>query len=197
MTTPHGDAAQDICTSCGFCCDGTMFRFVAFVDRVEMERCSSVGLTTLQGKQFFTQPCTAFDTTVGCKIYPDRPQRCRDFSCQLLGKFQRGEISRALAINTIDTAKQLRLQVLEAARQSADFEQTDLQNAAALISRLRRRLGQRNSSIESRELVDRYRQFRAFLRENFYPPKDSRRRRRKPVIQTSKGDELTSVHDSE
>jgi hypothetical protein len=65
------------------------------------------GLTLFQkrpGKLAFAQPGACFDG-VNCRIYADRPRRCRTFECGLLKRFERGEITTGSALKKIAAAK--------------------------------------------------------------------------------------------
>jgi hypothetical protein len=57
-------------------------------------------------QQAFTQPCACFDGRL-CRIYADRPARCRTFECGLLKRVRAGELSTAAALEKITDAQQL------------------------------------------------------------------------------------------
>ena len=58
------------------------------------------------------QPCACFDGKL-CKIYADRPRRCRLFECGLLKRVQDGEMTAALALKKIARARKLAEKVRE------------------------------------------------------------------------------------
>jgi len=55
-------------------------------------------------QQAFAQPCGCFDGKL-CRIYNDRPKRCRSFECGLLKRVQAGELDADAALKTIAQAK--------------------------------------------------------------------------------------------
>lgn len=87
-----GDAATELCTRCGLCCDGTLFDVVRLAPP-EIERMTRLGLPVLPRVEnpAMPQPCAALDGT-RCRIYADRPIRCEQFRCHLLIALAEGEI---------------------------------------------------------------------------------------------------------
>lgn len=78
------------------------------------------------------QPCAAFDGC-RCRIYPERPQYCRQFECALLKRLKSGEVTRAQALRTIRLARRKVDEVVRLLRKLGD---TDEQ--MALATRFRR-----------------------------------------------------------
>jgi len=82
-------AEQDLCKSCGFCCDDTLFPravvkkdeilFPGFEEEVE------------EGERHFKLPCPHFDGF--CTIYEQRPHICQTFECSVLEQCSKGETS--------------------------------------------------------------------------------------------------------
>lgn len=107
---------QDICISCGFCCDRTLFD-VAKLDAEEILRGKFIDLEThIDGNRFFKLPCPYFDQK--CTIYDqDKPNICGKFKCQLLRATINGESSKEDTLKTIANAKNLRDELL------ADYQQ--------------------------------------------------------------------------
>ena len=90
-----------LCTSCGLCCDGTLFADVELAGRAEVARIEIMGMAIEdEGRSsgLLSQPCAALRGT-RCGIYSHRPKCCRVFECHLLQNAQRGAITveRALA----------------------------------------------------------------------------------------------------
>jgi Fe-S-cluster containining protein len=86
------NSANRLCTSCGMCCDGTLFQFVN-VGIEDRERAIATGLELhdRRGDSSFDQPCRFFCNSE-CGIYEKRPPVCVDFRCSLLKKIDCGEI---------------------------------------------------------------------------------------------------------
>jgi hypothetical protein len=98
---------DQLCPNCGLCCDSTLFADVELRKGDDPARLSQLGLEILQkskAKLAFTQPCACFDGKF-CKIYADRPKRCRLFECGLLKRVQSGELTATAALKKIAEAK--------------------------------------------------------------------------------------------
>ena len=80
---------QNICTSCGFCCDGTLFNHANIK---ENEQIATGYLFTIieKEKRAFKQPCPHYNNNI-CGIYAERPYAvCESFQCKLLKAFRAG-----------------------------------------------------------------------------------------------------------
>jgi Fe-S-cluster containining protein len=101
------NAVDQLCPNCGLCCDGTLFADVELRAGDDAKRLAKLGLAFKkkgQGKLAFAQPCACFDGTL-CKIYTDRPKRCRLFECGLLKKVNVGEMKAGAALKKISRAR--------------------------------------------------------------------------------------------
>ena len=90
------------------CCNGVLFADVELRKGDDARRLAELGLS-LEKKgrqQAFAQPCACFDGKL-CRIYADRPMRCRTFECGLLKRVQAGEMDADAALKKIAEAKQL------------------------------------------------------------------------------------------
>ena len=98
--------AAPLCRDCGLCCNGVLF------DRVYLQRgdipqaLTSQGLRIKKG-QWFNQPCTALCGTL-CRLYHNRPTRCRLFECRQFQQVAAGEIRYESAADRI---RQVKMQV--------------------------------------------------------------------------------------
>jgi Fe-S-cluster containining protein len=104
---PKGNFVEQLCPSCGLCCDSTLFADVelrAGDDAIELERLGLSPEKKGRNKTAFAQPCACFDGKL-CKIYDDRPKRCRTFECGLLKKVKADELSVGGALGKISKAK--------------------------------------------------------------------------------------------
>jgi Fe-S-cluster containining protein len=98
---------EQLCPNCGLCCDSTLFADVELRPADIPERLEKLGLEIWQktrAKLAFAQPCACFDGKL-CKIYGDRPTRCRLFECGLLKRVERGEMTAGVALKKIREAK--------------------------------------------------------------------------------------------
>jgi uncharacterized protein len=101
------DSISRLCPNCGLCCDSTLFGDVELRAGDDVGRLAKLGLLLEkkgQGKLAFAQPCACFDGKL-CKIYNDRPKRCRTFECGLLKQVAAGKMSPGVALEKISEAK--------------------------------------------------------------------------------------------
>ena len=73
-------------------------------------------------KRAFAQPCRCFDGKL-CRIYDDRPKRCRTFDCGLLKRVQSGEMPAPAALKRIADAKKLVEEVRRLLRRLGDDDE--------------------------------------------------------------------------
>jgi hypothetical protein len=181
LPKPNQGRPEDLCLSCGLCCNGVLFADVKLQPRDDGGALRSLGLPLLPigrprpgpaGHRAwkFLQPCAAFDGC-RCAIYASRPFYCRKFECLLLKEFAQGRVTKAEALRTIRTARKLADKVdllLRSLEPSAE--------PTALAERFRRtaeRLERTelDSSAAGRfgRLTVAYHQLTLVLRTHFYP----------------------------
>lgn len=101
-------AAQSLCTSCGLCCDGSIFRQAMLKDQDEESCLEKAGITPCkQGeRRFFILPCHHL-IDKHCQIYSSwRPYVCSRFKCNVLRRFYHADLSYAQALIIIKKAVQ-------------------------------------------------------------------------------------------
>jgi hypothetical protein len=100
------NSIKQLCPKCGLCCNGVLFADVELRKGDDAQRLAEVGLSLKKkGRQrAFAQPCACFDGKL-CRIYKERPKRCRKFECGLLKRVQAGELGADAALKTIAQAK--------------------------------------------------------------------------------------------
>lgn len=138
----HGSAAEDICLTCGLCCNGVIFADVRLQPGDNAARLQALGLPLRAPTQRrseaastagaiapsaerlprFTQPCAALEGC-RCRIYAERPQYCREFECLLLKSVKAGRTPRAEAWRIIRTARQRADTVRRLLRELGDAEE--------------------------------------------------------------------------
>ena len=105
---------EQICLSCGFCCDGTLFH-KAILNRGEKENLPiSIKKRYFQenDKEYFKLPCTYFNNL--CTIYKEKKANvCSAFRCQLLKNYSQNKISQKEAFNIVNKAKIIRQNLLD------------------------------------------------------------------------------------
>ena len=92
--------------NCGLCCNGVLFADVELRKGDDAQQLAELGLSLeKKGRQrAFTQPCACFDGKL-CRIYTERPKRCRTFECGLLKRVQIDELGADAALQAIAQAK--------------------------------------------------------------------------------------------
>ena len=115
---PGMNGVEQLCPNCGLCCDSTLFADVELRTGDDAKRLAKLGLSLTKkgrGKLAFVQPCVCFDGKL-CKIYGDRPKRCRTFECGLLKRVEVDELGASTALKKISAAKILVKKVRELLR---------------------------------------------------------------------------------
>jgi Fe-S-cluster containining protein len=95
-----------LCPKCGLCCNGVLFADVELRKGDDAKRLTELGLSLVKKdrQQAFAQPCAGFDGR-HCRIYNERPKRCRTFECGLLKRVQSGELDADAALKAIAQAR--------------------------------------------------------------------------------------------
>ena len=103
------DAINHLCLACGLCCNGVLFRDVELQATDDLETLQKLGLTIRPSRSAsrtprFAQPCAALCSGNQCRIYAERPKRCRDFDCGVLKEVIQGELEVDDALRLIRRA---------------------------------------------------------------------------------------------
>jgi len=101
-----------LCTTCGLCCDGTLFADVELDGAKEAARMEHLGVEVDEGgdQPVLVQPCTALGGR-RCTIYAHRPGCCRVFECELLARTQQGDLHPDEALDIIAATRDLAEQI--------------------------------------------------------------------------------------
>jgi Fe-S-cluster containining protein len=101
------DAIARLCTVCGLCCNGVLFGDVELQPRDAPEDLRVLGLKLeRKGKKLrLRQPCPCLGADLLCRVYAERPVRCRTFECRVLQRVQRGELKLDAALRVIARAR--------------------------------------------------------------------------------------------
>ena len=89
------------------CCNGVLFGDVELQRGDDAKNLATLGMDLQKkkgGKICFNQPCSCFDGKL-CRIYENRPKRCRTFECQLLERTQSGKVTVSSALKAIAEAR--------------------------------------------------------------------------------------------
>lgn len=105
-TTAYSEFAERLCGACGMCCNGVLFHGMAVQPEDSLRALAAKGLRAKRrdGELQLTQPCPAHDGHC-CRIYADRPQRCRVFACRQLQAVLDAETTESAALEKIREAR--------------------------------------------------------------------------------------------
>ena len=122
------EPAEDLCLSCGMCCDGTLFDLVKLEAADNAQKLKSLGLpiTVSRGKVAvarFPQPCAALCVDRSCRVYPDRPQQCRVFECGVLKDAKATRITFSAALKLVKKARRRSDEVRQLLRELGDNDE--------------------------------------------------------------------------
>jgi len=122
------DAINRLCLACGLCCNGVLFRDVELQDGDDLEALQKLGLTIRPSRSAsrtprFAQPCAALCSDNQCRIYAERPKRCRDFDCGVLKGVIQGELEVDEALRLIRRALRHANRIKSLLRQLGDSEE--------------------------------------------------------------------------
>lgn len=116
---------ESLCLHCGMCCDGTLFRDVELQPGDDLEKLRALGLrVSVPRSEFrvpsFKQPCAALCPDLRCRVYADRPARCREFECALFKAVAAGTMATPAALKTIRQTRRQAEQVRQLLRELGD-----------------------------------------------------------------------------
>lgn len=121
-------SGEDLCRSCGLCCDGTLFDLVKLERGDDAGKLRALGLpvTLSRGKvpvARFPQPCAALCKDRSCQLYAHRPWQCRTFECRLFKDAKAGETTFAAALPLVKQARRRADHVRRLLRQLGDTDE--------------------------------------------------------------------------
>jgi Fe-S-cluster containining protein len=111
------------------CCNGVLFRDVELQTGDDAQKLVGLGMPVKGGVQGskskvqsgkFNQPCVALGSDCKCRIYTDRPTRCRQFECAVLLQVVAGEATTEEALKLIRSTRRKADKVLKLMREMGD-----------------------------------------------------------------------------
>jgi Fe-S-cluster containining protein len=99
-------AIDQLCLACGICCTGVLFNDVV-LGSAEAATLSAAGLPVVRRyrRLRLAQPCPALQPDNRCRLYQQRPARCRQFECALLRAVRAGQLDVPAAVRAIDQTR--------------------------------------------------------------------------------------------
>lgn len=118
-------AIDQLCPACGLCCNGVLFGDVELQRGDDAAQLAALGVPVESKgrKKIFKQPCSCLVNGL-CRIYDQRPQRCRSFDCRVLQRVQQDEMTLSAAHSAIRTAKEQAEDVLRLVRALGDTNES-------------------------------------------------------------------------
>jgi Fe-S-cluster containining protein len=107
------------------CCNGVLFADVELQPGDNARQLKKLGLPifTKGRKEKFSQPCACLDGVL-CRVYEDRPVRCKTFECRLLQRAQCGETTLTAALKSVKSAILAASSVQKLARELGNTDET-------------------------------------------------------------------------
>lgn len=165
------EAVAQLCPQCAMCCNGVLFKDVELQPGDDAAKLKRLGLAFAKSRvSKFPQPCAALDCD-RCRIYADRPVRCREFECALLKSVVAGEMETPTALRVIRDAQKRAERVKRLLRELGDDEES-----RALSLRFKRMQRRFESSAVDEVRADKFGELtlavhdlNLVLRAKFYP----------------------------
>jgi len=119
------DPIAVLCPACTLCCNGVLFADVRLQPGDDATRLAAIGVKLKQrtGMLRFQQPCSCLEGKL-CRIYSERPTRCRTFECRLLQRVQKGEVTERAALKSIRDARRRGENVRRILRELGDTDES-------------------------------------------------------------------------
>lgn len=165
---------DQLCLSCGLCCNGVLFRDVELQPGDDAARYRSAGLAveSLKTKVRFPQPCGVLCADNRCRLYADRPTRCREFECGQLQAVAAGRRELTTALKTVQRARRLSERVLKLLRVLGDQDEhlPLSRRFQRTTRRLERGLADENAAADYGDLTLAVHELNHLLHSEFHVP---------------------------
>lgn len=113
----------ELCPNCAMCCNGVLFKDVELQPGDSAAKLKALGLPVSKARVAkFPQPCAALEGCT-CRIYADRPMRCRDFECALLQSVARGTTETPAALRVVRSTREGADKVRRLLRELGDHDE--------------------------------------------------------------------------
>jgi hypothetical protein len=128
LRLPASDAitiTTNLCTRCTLCCNGVLFADVRLQRGDDPARLAELGVPVRLGQRSsrFRQPCGCLHGGA-CRIYAERPERCRTFECRLLQRTLGGEVPQRSALRIIAATRRQADAVRQILRELGDGDES-------------------------------------------------------------------------
>lgn len=174
-TTNNAIQEQDICKSCGFCCDRTLFSNANLKSGEKGQLPEKIEQNYFRDNdgEKFKLPCPYFDDK--CTIYDQKKAIiCSAYRCQLLINFSAGIISRKEAMSVVSKAKTTKEELLESFHNiTGKNEVISFRELLLVLGKIQKsNNGTTSSNYDLELLIARCNIFESLLIKYFKPKKD-------------------------
>ena len=164
-------AVAQLCPQCALCCNGVLFKDVELQPGDDGAKLRALGLPISKARfAKFPQPCAALEGCT-CRIYADRPARCRDFDCALLQSVGAGKTEAEAALRIIRRTRARAEKVRRLFRELGDADESVA--LSLRFRRTRRRLESLQLDDDTAEIFGQLtlavHDLNLALRQHFYP----------------------------
>lgn len=115
------DEASTLCTSCGLCCDGSLFSIAPLVPE-DGSVVAPLRSHEDADERYLSLPCPALDSEKCCTVYGYRPRICGAFRCALLDRLVERRITLREAMQKVAVAQQNKSRTLAVVGQFVDTD---------------------------------------------------------------------------
>ncbi len=121
-------SGEQLCLSCGLCCDGTLFDNVQLGPGDDAKKLKALGLPVTDTRtkppiSLFAQPCAALCADRTCGRYADRPGQCRSFECAVFKDAEAGRIEFGAALRLVKQARKRAENIRRLLRELGDMDE--------------------------------------------------------------------------
>jgi hypothetical protein len=113
---PQITEEQEICLSCGICCDGTLYNKANLYpgEKGTLPEEIENSYFKIENAEYFRLPCSYFFDK--CTIYNlKKAMVCNGFKCKLLGLFSKEKILKIDALKIVNNVKEFRKEIADLA----------------------------------------------------------------------------------
>ncbi len=98
---------NDLCLACGLCCVRAVHTHVRLAaDELDLARHLGLPIAQFEEGLGFHLPCPQYRDN-HCAAYPQRPQACIHYQCELLQRCLQGEVTTEEALSLVTQAKRM------------------------------------------------------------------------------------------
>jgi len=115
-----------LCRRCNLCCNGVLFADVKLQPDDAAGPLIDAGIPVRKRSRgaAFQQPCPALEADGCCRVYGERPARCREFVCRVLQRQSEGTLGEDRAARIIGKARRQADRIIQLLRASGNSDES-------------------------------------------------------------------------